>query len=137
MLRWFRDLLAVMQAMVVAVVSVEKVVARGLEDLAADNRLLGRVEELELSRGIWEAGIEADVLKAQGKLQAANNAEARARTMGRHAERFLMDGDPEGQEGSEAVRAGDDAPGAAEGVYPLPVGLETDPKQIALRHKFF
>ena len=79
-------------------------------------------------------------MKAEGKLQAASNSEARTRTMKKSYEKLLDPFDPDSEEaepthGTHVLRF-DDVPSQAEGVPPVRVDLEGDYKQAALRHKF-
>lgn len=104
--------------------------------------VLERVEHLERTRSIWEAEIEAGVLKADGKLKAANNAESRARTMERHVEKHLDPFDEDGEEGALQEQGQgqlselDVEAGNEQGVLPVPVGLE-GPKSNAINRKFY
>jgi len=101
------------------------------ERAPADNRL----EELERSRALWEVKIEALVMEAKGSYQAANNAEARTRTMKRHyenADPLDIEGAPE----QEVVPGGDGDRGAEEGLPAVRVDVAPDHKTIALRYKF-
>jgi len=59
---------------------------------APDDGLRERVEDLELSRAVWEAEIEGLTLKAENHMKSARAAEERTRTMKRSYE------DPEGNE---------------------------------------
>ena len=61
-----------------------------------------RLEELERSRAAWEAKMEAELQKASSTYKSASNAESRARTMERHAEKLT---DPFAEEG-EPIQAG-------------------------------
>lgn len=125
----FRGLTDAIQSLAAAV--------RGAEEKWAEGgSALERIEALELSRGTWEAEVEATLLKADGKLKAANNAEARARTMERHVEKQLDPFDREGEEIPETIPEGDGAGGEEEWVQPVPVAVEANPKTRALRMKF-
>jgi len=111
-----------------------------LKAVGDDPKLTHRVEGLELSRAKWEAEMDAVVLKADSTLKSANNAEARARTMERHVEKFI---DAEPPDRAEALApeeiplyGGDDYPFEAEEVQPLRLGLETTPKNERLRSKY-
>jgi len=68
--------------------------------------------------------MEAVLLKAEGKLQAANNAEARERTMRKTYEKFIDPFDPEGDEAPEGIAPGYAARGEEEGLQPLHLGME-------------
>jgi len=95
-----------------------------------------RLEALERSRVLWEAEVEALVLKAESSFRSASNAESRARTMERHVEKQLGPFAEESEEEPESVPAGDGAGGEEEWVQPLPVAVEADPKARARRLKF-
>jgi len=99
--------------------------------------LLLRLNELERTRALWEADIEATLMKAEGKLKAAANSEARERTM---QKRYETDFDPfdfDSEEEGAPVPEDDAETGFEEGVQPLHLGVETiAPKQLALRYKF-
>ena len=96
------------------------------------------VVDLELSRAKWEVEVEATLLRAEGKLKAAANAEARERTMrktyGREADPFADES--EGVE-APAAPAGDDEGSEEKRVPDLLVGMAPDSKANALRQKFF
>ena len=80
------------------------------------------------------------LMKAEGKLKAAANSEARERTMRKSYEKHLDPFDPDGEE--EVRPVGEVLPdrdvwlGEPEGVSAVRVGVESDYKQAALRHKF-
>jgi len=100
-----------------------------------------RLEDLEISRAKWEAEIEAELLKAQGKYQAANNAEGRSRTTIRAYEKLLAEVGDAGEEQLEEdewpdlVPEGNAQGGQAEELHGLHVGVE-DAKAKRLRAKF-
>jgi len=75
-----------------------------------------RLEALERSHHQFEATCEGLLLKAEGKLKAASNAEARERQLKKSYERDQFDGiTPEGGEGSETGPVlHDDAPASEE-----------------------
>ncbi len=105
---------------------------------AHENRLpLERLDELERSRILWEAEAEGLLQKAEGKLKAAANAEARTRTMARNYE---SDADPfvdDREEVAAPLPEGDAPVSDPEGMHFLPVGVAPESKkQYALRHKF-
>jgi len=120
--------------------AVEKVAASSSEAARKQTEtgpLLERLNDLEMTRAKWEAEVEAILLRAEGKLQAANNSEARERTMKKHREKHLDPFDLEGAEEPQAIPSGD-APGSeVQGLQPLRLDLEKiDGKQQALRAKF-
>ena len=99
-----------------------------------------RLEALELSRHQWEATCEGLLQKAEGKLRAANNAEARERANKRSYEHLL---DPLAEIGLEPEAPARDpdggnhaAPGEAEGVPPVRVDVAPSDKTLAQRAKF-
>ena len=94
------------------------------------------VTDLDLERGRWEADVEATLLKAEGKLQAANNAEARTRTMKKAYEKFVDPFDPEGEEIEAAVLPDDAERGEEEGVPALRLDVAENNKAQALRAKW-
>jgi len=59
-----------------------------------------RLDALEHQRHQFEAEIEGLLLKAEGKLKAANNAEARERALKRSYEKNLDPFNPDGEEGT-------------------------------------
>jgi len=95
-----------------------------------------RLADLERTRALWEAEIEALVLKAEGSYKSASNAEARARTMEKHVEKQLDPFGGEGEEIPEAVPAGDVEGGEEDGVPPVYLDVAEDDKTRALRMKF-
>jgi len=95
-----------------------------------------RLDALELSRAQFEADMNGLVMKAEGKLKAAANSEARERTMKKSYENELDPFDPEGEEVRGDLPAGYVEAGEAEGLPPVRVDVETDYKTLALRAKF-
>ena len=122
-----------------------------LENLSAAVRALIQVQEtqgparerlelLEQSRHQFEALCEGLLLKAEGKLRAANNAEARERQMKKSYEHLL---DPLAEEGVEpeatgsAVPVDDAAPSEADRLLGLRMAVaSTNSKTLAQRAKF-
>lgn len=112
-----------------------------LEVTAGSQRELGpaisRVEALELHRAHFEAEMQGMLLKADGKLKAAANAEARERQLKKSYERDVDPLDPDSEQGSERIPAGDAAAGEAERVPPLRLDVAPlNGKALALRAKF-
>jgi len=100
---------------------------------------LDRVDALEISRHKFEAEIEGMLLRAEGKLKAASNAEARERQLKRSYEKHLLDPlDPDSQEGTEetALLPIHAAPGEAQGMSPLRLDLGPNNKAHAVRAKW-
>ncbi len=98
--------------------------------------LLERLVDLEQSRAMWEAEVEALLMKAEGKLKAAANSEARERTMQKNRENLVDPFDPDFPEEPTPLRFDYAAPSEEEGVPALRVDVETDHKAAALRRKF-
>jgi len=99
-----------------------------------------RLEALELSRHHFEAEIQGVLLKADGKLKAANNAEARERQLKRSYERDEIVGplDADGAQGSEAetVLPNHAEAGEAERLHSLRLDVAPTGKALAVRAKF-
>ena len=100
-----------------------------------------RLDDFELSRSKWEAEVEAELLKAKAKYQAASNAESRARTQKAFYERVSDEDDGPGEEAGyppeNFVPLGDVDGSEEEGVRQLHLGMEEgNSKAKALRHKF-
>jgi len=111
-----------------------------LNALAAIQREQGpaedRLDDLERSRSQWEAEVEGMLMKAEGKLQAANNAENRTRTMKKSYESLLDPLDLDSEEEPEALPGGYAPPGQEEGLQPVRVDVAPTFRQIALSRKF-
>ena len=136
----FRRLLAAQDKIAVSLLEI----ATSLTDLADVQREAGpameRLKALELSREQWEATCEGLLLKAEGKLRAANNAEARERALRRTYEHLI---DPLVEVGVEAETPGRDLEsnhdaggGEAEGVPPVRVDVAPSDKTLRLRRKY-
>ena len=99
---------------------------------------MDRLDALELSRHAFEAQMEGLYLKAEGKLKAAANAEARERHQ-RETYEANFDTVPEaGGEGSGAspILPDDAEAGEAARVSSLNLGVAPNHKATALAHKF-
>jgi len=99
-----------------------------------------RLEALELSRHQWEAMCEGLLQKAEGKLGAARNAEARERANKRSYAHLLdplaEDGDvPEGGEG-DPDSSDHAAPSEEERLHALRLDVAPSDKTLAQRAKF-
>lgn len=101
---------------------------------------LDRIAALELSRHHFEAEIEGMLLKADGKLKAANNAEARERQLKRSYERLA---DPFDEGGArpeaaprDAVVADDAQAREEERLQALRLVVERNPKALAQKAKW-
>jgi len=134
-LQVFRDFRSLLDALR-ALVSV-------LADLVEAQRELGpaveRLEALELSRHHFEAEISGMVLKAEGKLKAANNSEARERQLKKSYENRIDPLDPDSQEAEEVgetVYDLDVARGEEERLQALRLDVAPNSKANALRRKW-
>jgi len=109
-------------------------------DLEACQREYGpavdRLDALELGRVAWEAECEGLLLKADGKLKAANNAEARERQLKRSRDKQdPFDPNGEGTEGERAAIA--EALAATRPPEPhVPEEIPLTKKALALRAKW-
>lgn len=101
---------------------------------------IARLEALELSRHQWEATCEGLLQKAEGKLRAATNAEARERANKKSYEHLL---DPFPEDGVEpeapapdADRGNDVPPSEEERMRALRLDVAPSNKTLAQRAKF-
>jgi len=139
MFQWFRSLLEVAEDLTEALVALNATLAGDLAERQEGGKILDRVEAIERGQAQWEAEIDGVLLKADGKLKAANNAEARERTMRSHYENLFDEFDQEGQTGipPNGVSADDAEASEEEGVHPLHLGVApVSPKEFAMRAKF-
>ena len=119
-----------------------KALTSALEELATIQRGLGpalsRLEVLERTRHQFEAECEGMLLKADGKLKAAANAEARERQLKKAAERLADPFPEEGETGTEpaVISPNHVAPGDAPGVPAVHLALAPNNKAHAVRAKF-
>lgn len=126
-------------ALVVAVQALVAVLGDLLQVHRDAGPAIDRVTALELSRHAFEAELQGVLLKADGKLKAANNAEARERQLKKSYER---DADPFAEPGTDGTEAGDPvlpihvAAGEAEGMSALRLGVAPDRKAAALSAKW-
>jgi len=99
-----------------------------------------RLEALELSRHQWEATCEGLLQKAEGKLRAANNAEARERANKKSYEHLLDPLAEVGDDPEAATRhpdsANDAPPSEAERMQAMRLDVAPSPKALAQRAKF-
>ena len=116
-----------------------------LRDLVNIQQELGpavdRLDALERSRNQFEAECEGMLLKADGKLKAANSSEQRERQLKKANEKlsdpFSHEGEAEGGEGSaDAAVAPNAGARSPEGVPPLHMVLATNNKAHAVRTKW-
>lgn len=101
---------------------------------------LDRMNDLEISRHQFEAECQGILLKAEGKLKAAANAEARERQLKKSYERQFDPLNPDSEEGPDhgTIVLDTDAPrGEAQGMQPVRLGVETNTKAHAVRAKWF
>ncbi len=116
--------------------------ATEVRDLVQVQRQLGpavdRLEALELSRHHFEAEMSGLVLKAEGKLKAANNSEARERQLKKSYENRIDPLHPDGEEPEaegDPVSGDDVARGEADRLQAMRMDVATG-KQAALRRKW-
>jgi len=97
-----------------------------------------RLTVLELSRHQFEAQMEGLFLKADGKLKAANNSEARERQLKKSYEHLLDPLAPDGDERTDddAVLPIDAPERTAEELQSLRVGVAPDSKAHAVNAKW-
>ena len=131
----FRRLLATIEALTLT-----------LKDLVNIQRELGpaieRLDALERSRNQFEAECEGMLLKADGKLKAANSSEQRERQLKkaneRHTDPFSDEGEApaERHNPTDAAVPADVGAGSPEGVPPLRMVLAANNKAHAVRTKW-
>jgi len=109
--------------------------------VAAVNRaetgpLLERLVALEQGRAMWEAEVEGILAKAEGKLKAAANSEARERTMQKSRGADLDPFDFDSEEEPEILPVRYAEAGEEEEVQAVRVDVAPDYKALALNRKF-
>lgn len=100
---------------------------------------INRLEALELSRHQFEAECEGMLLRADGKRKAAENAEARTRTLKKSYEKAELDPFAPESEAAEAsiVQGRHAAASEEDGLLPLHLDVApTNSKTYALRAKY-
>jgi len=111
-----------------------------LDGLQAAQREAGpgedRLKVLELSRVQFEADMQGLLSKAEGKLQAANNAESRTRTMKKAYENLVDPLDNDFEEEPEELPVGYAPAGEEEELQRVHVDVAPDYKALALMRKF-
>ena len=139
-LRWFSRFLAVTERIEDALGALNNTLDTICQAQRAQGPATERLEALELSRHQWEALCEGLLLKAEGKLRAANNAEARERALRKTYEHLL---DPLAEEGEQpetpgrnADRGHDAAAGEAERLHSMRLDVAPSNKTLAQRAKF-
>ena len=91
-----------------------------------------RLEELERSRALWEAEMEAMVMRVESRYKAAAAAEGRARKLSDKIDLF----DQDREEVETPVPGNDASPSEEEEVHPMYLGLAPNSKAYALRAKY-
>lgn len=131
MFRAFSRLLEVLAALVAAIGYLAKIQKEA-------GPAIERLDALELSRHQFEAEIQGILLKAEGKLAAASNAEARERQLKKSYERLVeesdLDGDPRPEE--DGVLPLDAQEREAERLHALRLDVAPNNKTLAVRAKF-
>jgi len=133
-LRDFRNLVEAVRSLATAL--------QGLAEIQRDaGPALDRLNKMELSRHQFEAECQGILLKADGKLKAAANAEARERQLKKSYEREqLAPFDPDSEETvaerSQAILPVDAEAGRAERMHPVRMGLASNNKAHALKRKW-
>ncbi len=95
-----------------------------------------RLHELEQSRSLWEAEVEGILAKAEGKLKAAANSEARERTMRKSREADIDPFNIDSEEVEGGLPAEDAWLSHPQEVQPVRVDVAPDYKTLALSRKF-
>jgi len=117
-------------------------VAAAIRDLATVQRDAGpallRLEALELHRAQFQAEMEGLLLRAEGKLKAASNAEARERQMKKSYEKDVDPFDEGGEAGSgeSPILPNHVAPSETERMQAMHLGLAPNNKSAALIAKW-
>jgi len=141
MFRWFRRHLEAQECASAALADVSAALKKAIDSRIEGSDLDERVASLELQRAVFEADMEGLLSKAEGKLKAASNSEARERTMRKQREAFVDDFDevsqaPQPQAQYNILPDGNGEIGYPEGVQPMPMGVATDNKAHITRMKF-
>jgi len=96
-----------------------------------------RLADLELSRSQFESDCEGLLMKAEGKLKAAANAEARERTMQKNYENGLDPFAEDSEEVAAPLSESDDETGDPEGMHVVHLGVAPKSKKAeAVRFKW-
>lgn len=139
MIRFFRVFPETLQGLIEAITAVGTLLAGVLEALHQHGSVANRVAALEQAQSVWQAEVEARLIKADSVLKAARAAEERTRVLANKA-RDAEGAEGGGDEGEEAVRrfleavqAGHAAGSEAEGVQPLRSGVAARPGKAASR----
>lgn len=111
------------------------------QNVATDTESAARLDALEVRQSVWEAEMEAQLVKADSKYKSARNAEERSRTMAkRDAETSegSEDGVEEIQAALEQIRLQDSHVESSQenGMQQLHPSVGIGAKETALRAKF-
>ena len=140
MFRWFRRHLEAQESASAALADVSAALAKAIDESTKSSDLDERVAALELQRAVFEADMEGLLSKAEGKLKAASNSEARERTMRKQREAVFDDFDEVSQapqpQAQYLLPEGNGEVGYPEGMQPMPMGVATDNKAHITRMKF-
>lgn len=135
----FRRILEANKAAATALQGIEKILETAIDGMSDGGDLGDRVGALELQRAIFEADMDGLVTRAEGKLKAANNAEARTRTMKRSYETYAdeLDEDRPPQIEAEPLQLPQgDAEIVQESLQQVPLGMAANNKAHPTRMKF-
>jgi len=141
MFRRVREVSEALRAIAVEIAAYNNVLASGDEEREDYTRLVARLDDIERSQALWEAKMEAELLRAKAKYDAGRNAESRAKTQRAayeaQVENGALDSPEEIPQGIEPdVYPGDDPTGEEDGMQQVPIRLEDGPKDAAMRRKF-
>jgi len=111
------------------------------QNSTTDDGALARIDALEVRQSVWEAEMDAQLIKADSKYKSARNAEERSRTMAKQNEETgegSEDGMAEIQEALQQIQLQNQhVEGSQEnGVQQLRPNLGSNAKATALRAKF-
>lgn len=141
MRKWFRHCLEALEAIANSLLELRTSISESLRAKADSDALAERVGALELGRGLFEADMEGLLAKCEGKMKAANNAEARERTMRRQRENFSDGFDNDFEEAElegthRVLPPGNATSREEEPMHTVHVGLASSDKTLPLRMKF-
>lgn len=141
MFRGFNRALDALERIATSLATLSRARGEQLESGADVGPFLGRLDELERSRAVWEAEIEALLIKAEGTFKGARNAEERTRHMVKAGDDGTEDGASNGEsELIEALQrqllAANGGPGEGEGVPPVREDVGLSGKGWAQRMKY-
>jgi multidrug resistance efflux pump len=111
------------------------------QDATMDTDSLARLDALEVRQSVWEAEMDAQLIKADSKYKSARNAEERSRTMAKRNEETgegSEDGVAEIQAALEQIHLQNSHVEGSEenGVQHVRPNMGLGPKETALRAKF-